>query len=84
MVDVLILLDILAPPTIDTGNFAADWIAFVSGNLNLVVPVVTAVIVIMTALITICALRRKPDSNHKGNWTSISYSFCFFLPHQFR
>lgn len=65
----MILVDILAPPTIDNGDFAAEWIAFLSGNLNLVVPVATGGIVIFTVLITICALRRgKTDTMHKGNW----------------
>ncbi|CAL8111483.1 unnamed protein product [Orchesella dallaii] len=62
-----IMGNILAPPSReDSRDFTSEWITFISGNLNLVVPVVTAVIVIFTALITICALRRgKTDNIHK-------------------
>ena len=74
-------VDILAPPSLDNGSdLAADWIAYLSGHLNLVVPVVTAAIVIFTALITICALRRgKNDSMHKGNLSLIFAQIISFF-----
>lgn len=75
-------IDILAPPNSRdvSSDLAAEWIAYLSGHLNLVVPVVTAIIVIFTALITICALRRgKNDSIHKGNSKSLFNHFCLFF-----
>ncbi len=77
----LFFKDILAPPTGANGDFAAEWIAYVTGNLNLVVPIITATIVILTVLITICALRRgKTDSMHKGNWSQFFLFLLFFSP----
>lgn len=46
-------------------------------NLNLVVPVVAAVLVIIVAVIVICVLRGKGHGSDKGNYNGL-FSFCLF------
>lgn len=46
-------------------------------NLNLVVPVVAAVLVIIVAVIVICVLRGKGHGSDKGNYNGL-FCFCLF------
>lgn len=64
--DWLVVSGTIAPPTRKIPDITAeDTIRIILSNLNLVVPVVAAILVIIIAIIVICILRSK-GNHHKG------------------
>ena len=57
------------------GSNDEDPMKIFMANLNLVVPVVAAILVIIVAVIVICVLRGKGHSSDKGN----RHKFIFFF-----
>lgn len=74
----LVVSGTIAPPRKLPDITAEDTIRIILSNLNLVVPVVAAILVIIIAIIVICILRSK-GNHHKGIETNINFRL-FFLP----
>lgn len=72
---------IAPPPTRNIPDITAeDTIRIILSNLNLVVPVVAAILVIIIAIIVICILRSK-GNHHKGTYKlTNSIGLFLFLP----
>jgi hypothetical protein len=65
---------------VNGGGNDEDPIKIFMANLNLVVPVVAAILVIIVAVIVICVLRGKGHGSDKGN----HYPSIFFFFEQAR
>lgn len=78
MVAVFFVPGTIAParelPDVNGGGNDEDPMKIFMANLNLVVPVVAAILVIIVAVIVICVLRGKGHGSDKGNL------FFFYLP----
>lgn len=64
-------------PDVNGGGNDEDPMKIFMANLNLVVPVVAAILVIIVAVIVICVLRGKGHGSDKGNGIClIFFSIC--------
>jgi len=60
---------------VNGGGNDEDPMKIFMANLNLVVPVVAAILVIIVAVIVICVLRGKGHGSDKGNRYPSTFSF---------
>lgn len=80
IISTLVVSGTIAPSRDLPDLTAEDTIRIILSNLNLIVPVVAAVLVIIIAIIVICILRSK-GNHHKGIFlTNFSYFFSLSLP----
>lgn len=66
-------------PDVNDGGNDEDPMKIFMANLNLVVPVVAAILVIIVAVIVICVLRGKGHGSDKGNGIHLIFFVPFLL-----